>query len=301
MTAPLQSGTDCSSSGFNQRLAADRAQIERDVTGAGQVHVGGDGTAMLIASAYPPFEGVLDNGPLLRIALATGPSSPIVQHIDGARLEGTWRPGSLVISPPQGRGLAKTARTSIVGLALLPPKHGSQVELDLEHLTTLAAAFQDDPLLVSVITALHHEAAIHGVSTAFFDEGRALILRRLSELRGTVPKRRKAHPLSDPRYQRVLAYVEDHLAYNLPIAQLAQIAGMDASSFTRAMRARTGLAPYAWLTQLRMERASALLRSGLPVTQVAAMLGYANPGKFSSAYKRVTGYLPSRWMRAEEG
>lgn len=256
---------------------------------------------MLIASNYSPFEGALDNGPLLRVALATGPSSHIVQHIDGARLEGLWRPGSLVVSPPHGQGLARTARTSIIGLALLPPKRGNDAEFDIGHLTTLAGTFQDDPLLVSVITALHHEAAIHGVSTAFFDEGRALILRRLSELRGTVATRRRAHPLSDTRYERVLAYVEDRLAYNLSIAQLARIAAMDSSSFTRAMRARTGLPPYAWLTQCRMERAGALLRSELPVTQVAAMLGYANPGKFSAAYKRVTGYSPSCWKRTQEG
>ena len=300
MVAPLQPGTDFSDSGINPCTTADRTRIERHVADDGQVHANGDGTAMLIAAAYPPFEGEVHNGPFLRIALAMGPSSRLVQHVDGVRLEGAWRPGTLAISPPKARGIAKAGKTSMIGLALLPGRGESETGLVLGHIATLAGAFQDDALLVSVITAMHHEAAIHGASTAFFDEGRLLILRRLSELRGVRPNRRKVHPLSDMRYEHVLAYVEDRLAYDLSVAQLARIAGMDSSGFTRALRARTGLAPYAWLTQRRMDRAGALLRSGSSVTQVATMSGYANPGKFSSAFKRVTGVSPSRWKRAQE-
>ncbi len=253
---------------------------------------------MLLSTAYPPFEGAIENGPFLRIALAAVPSVGLVQHVDGARLEGLWRRGTIVISPPQSRGLARTGRTSMIGLAVLPPSDSDA--FDLDHVTALASAFQDDALLVSVITALHQEAEVHGASTAFFDEGTALILRRLAELRDVRANPRKAHPLSDIRYERVRAYVEEHLAHDLPVTRLAQIAGLDSSGFTRAMRARTGLAPYAWLTQRRMERAGALLRSGLTVTQVAAMSGYANPGKFASAFRRVTGQAPSSWQKANE-
>ncbi|MXP26922.1 helix-turn-helix domain-containing protein [Altererythrobacter indicus] len=300
MTALLRSGTDFSNSGINRCAAADRTRIEHHMKNADQVHANGDGTAMLISTDYPAFEGEVHNGPFLRIALATGPSSRLVQHIDGAALEGVWRRGTLAISPPNAQGFAKAGKTSMIGLALLPDPGEAESPLDLDHITALAGTFQDDGLLVSVITTLRHEAAIHGASTAFFDEGRSLILRRLAELRGARPGRRKSHPLSDLRYAQVLAYVEDRFAYDLSVAQLARVAGMDSSGFTRALRARTGLAPYAWLTERRMERAEALLRSGCSVTQVATMCGYSNPGKFSSAFKGVTGLLPSLWIRAQE-
>ncbi|MPT48366.1 MAG: AraC family transcriptional regulator [Sphingobium sp.] len=95
--------------------------------------------------------------------------------------------------------------------------------------------------------------------------------------------------------QWVLAFSEDRLADDLSVVQLAQVAGLDSSGFTRALRARTGLAPYAWLTERRMKRAFALLLTDLTVTHVAAMLGYSNPGKSASAFRRVTGYTPSQW------
>lgn len=300
MNTPLRSGTDGSDTGLNHRIAEDRARIEHHVAGDGLVHANVDGSAMLVSTSYPPFEGEVDNGPFLRIALATGPSTRLVQHIDGARLEGTWRPGTLAISPPYSRGMASAGKTAMVGLALMLPDGEDALRPDLDHLTALAGAFQDDALLVSVITALHHEATIHGASTAFFDAGQALILRRLAELRGIRPDHRKIHPLSDTRYERVLAFVEDRMAYDLSVAELARIAGLDSSGFTRALRARTGLSPYAWLTQRRMNRAIALLLSGLSVTQVAAMSGYGNPSKFSSAFRRVTGQVPSRWKETQK-
>lgn len=282
-------------------MADDRARIERHVAGDGLMHANDDGSAMLVSTSYSAFEGEVDNGPFLRIALSTGPSARLVQHVDGARLEGMWRPGTLAISPPHGRGVAKAGKTAMIGLALLPPGGADATELDLDHITGFAGAFQDDALLVSIITALHHEAAIHGASTAFFDAGQALVLRRLSELRGIPTLKRKARPLSDLRYERVRAFVEDRLASDLSVAELAQVAGVDSSGFTRALRARTGLAPYAWLTQQRMKRASVLLRSGLTVTQVAAMSGYGNPSKFASAFRRVTGYPPSQWRAVHRG
>lgn len=97
------------------------------------------------------------------------------------------------------------------------------------------------------------------------------------------------------RDDHILEYVEDRLAYDLPISRLARVAGLDNSCFTRAMRARTGLTPNAWLTEQRMKRARSLLQAGMSVTDVATMSGYANPGKFSAAFKRVTGFSPSTW------
>ncbi|MCJ2188274.1 helix-turn-helix transcriptional regulator [Novosphingobium beihaiensis] len=301
MIKPLQSGTDFSDPGFNQRAACDRARIEQHLTGHGQVHADDRGTSMLVSANYPPFEGEIDNGPFLRIALATGRAARILQQGGGARLEGLWRQGTLAISPPHSRGFAKAERTSMIGLALLPGSDGTEPDLDPDHVSALAGRFQDDALLVSVVTALHHEAAIHGASTAFFDAGRALILRRLMELKAGAPRReRQHHPLPDGRYNRVLDYVEESLGGDISVARMAKAAGLDSSGFTRALRARTGLPPYAWLTQRRMIRAQALLRTGMPVTQVATHVGYANPGKFASAFKRVTGHAPSRWVRLDE-
>ncbi|WCM28557.1 AraC family transcriptional regulator [Sphingomonas sp. QA11] len=101
------------------------------------------------------------------------------------------------------------------------------------------------------------------------------------------------HRLSHARLNRVLAYVDARLGDKLSVVDLAAVAGMDPSGFTRALRARTGLAPYAWLTGLRMTRAAQLIASGMPITQAASHVGYCNAGKFAAAFRRTLGYLPS--------
>lgn len=264
-----------------------------------------DGSAILISSDYPDFEGAIDNGPFLRLALANRSSTRLVHHVGDSRLEGLWCSGSLTISPPNAQGFARTGSMSVIGLALLPPDASTQFGdgggWDLDHVNALAGYFHDDEILVSILTALHYGASVHGASTAFFDHGKTLVLKRLSELKGFKTNVRKAYPLSDVRYSRVLQYVEDRLSYDLSVSEMAEIAGLDSSGFTRALQARTGMAPYAWLTHCRMQRAMALLHAGTSVTKVAAMLSYENPSKFSAAFKRVVGLSPSRWNRTEGG
>ncbi|MNW00509.1 Virulence regulon transcriptional activator VirF [compost metagenome] len=55
--------------------------------------------------------------------------------------------------------------------------------------------------------------------------------------------------------------------------------------------------PYAYLTQRRMHWAQQALQGGLSVTEVAMACGYANPSKFSAAFRRVVGVSPSTWSR----
>ncbi|KAG1433405.1 hypothetical protein G6F56_014608 [Rhizopus delemar] len=71
---------------------------------------------------------------------------------------------------------------------------------------------------------------------------------------------------------------------------------MQPSSFSRALRAATGLPPYAFLTRHRMQRAGAALAQGRNVTEGALASGYANPSKCSAAFRRVLGCSPSAWI-----
>lgn len=111
------------------------------------------------------------------------------------------------------------------------------------------------------------------------------------ELQGIYPEYEKIVPLLPVR-----CYVESRLADDIAVAEMAAVAGMDPTGFTRALRARTGLPPYAWLTERRMERACELLSASQKVTQVAHALGYANSGKFAAAFRRIIGANPTTWL-----
>ncbi|MDH4746210.1 AraC family transcriptional regulator [Sphingomonas sp. CBMAI 2297] len=255
------------------------------------------GAGLLIRAHYPAFEGEIANGPHLRLGLCTGRGTRLVQHRGGARLEGVWRPGTLAISPPGCVGTVSSGPTAMVGLALLPEAFPSMPAWDLDHLDHLSGRFVDDALIASVMVALGHEAALHGPSGAFFEHGVLLVLRRLAELRGAPVPKVPSHPLCERRYALLLDYVEWRLDGQVTVTAMAAAVGLDPSGFSRALKARTGVAPYAWLTRYRMQKAAELLVAGHSVMQVAIRVGYANPGKFAAAFRRVQGCAPSRFAR----
>lgn len=298
---PLRSGMECSDPGNDCPADRDRAGIVRAAPDGGMVFAALGGEAMVLRGRYSAFDGDVANGPYLRFGLCLSSSANLAQQIDGIRLEGRWQPGSVVVTPAGGHGLSRCSPVDMIGLAVLPSLPGDAAGPDALDPEALAGRFHHDPLLAAVIDALYCEAEIHGASTAFFEHGVALILRRLAELRLSPPRRGDPRPLSPARLARVRDYVEARLADDIPVADMAAVAGMDPSGFTRALRARTGLPPYAWLTRRRMERAAELLTAGWRVTRVAHALGYANSGKFAAAFRRVTGASPSMWQARRQG
>ena len=99
--------------------------------------------------------------------------------------------------------------------------------------------------------------------------------------------------LADRQLARVLEYMSVHFGRDLTLAELAREAGISIHHFVRRFRERTSLTPFAHLTRLRIETAQRLLRtSDMPVSEVAALCGYSNPGAFSSAFNRELGQSP---------
>jgi AraC-like DNA-binding protein len=48
-----------------------------------------------------------------------------------------------------------------------------------------------------------------------------------------------------------------------------------------------------------MGRAKILLEgTNLPIAEIAGMVGYGSSGKFSSAFRRTTGFLPAQYRHA---
>lgn len=78
------------------------------------------------------------------------------------------------------------------------------------------------------------------------------------------------------------------------VALLARRAGMGETAFRASVRARLGRSPREHIERLRLERAAYALRSSdLPVGDIAAAAGYADPFHFARAFRRVHGASPS--------
>jgi AraC family transcriptional regulator len=100
--------------------------------------------------------------------------------------------------------------------------------------------------------------------------------------------------LSKPQLRRVTDYVEEHLAEDLSLARLAEVAGISASHLKAQFKRSTGLPVHEYVVQRRVERAKALLLGGrLPASQVAAEAGFAHQSHMARCMRRVLGVTPS--------
>ncbi len=108
-----------------------------------------------------------------------------------------------------------------------------------------------------------------------------------------------SRPALDPRIRDALDHLERHFERTVSVASLAARSGLSPSRFAHRFRAEVGMPPLAWLERRRVAAACALLRaSGMPVAEIAAAVGYADPAYFSRVFRRRTGHAPAAWRRA---
>jgi len=74
---------------------------------------------------------------------------------------------------------------------------------------------------------------------------------------------------------------------------------MSAAHFSRQFRAAYGETPYSYLMTRRIERAMALLRAGVSVTDACMQVGCTSLGSFSSRFAEIVGETPTAYRRRE--
>ena len=80
---------------------------------------------------------------------------------------------------------------------------------------------------------------------------------------------------------------------------LAKRVGLSRAAFSTRFRNETGLAPGAYLKNLRLQRAADLLRgSDAEIAEAAEAAGYSSIPSFSKAFKAKFGASPHAWRRA---
>jgi AraC family transcriptional regulator len=123
------------------------------------------------------------------------------------------------------------------------------------------------------------------------------LLRQSSTLAGGAGN--APHSTAPRRLQRVLDYMEAHLADEIELDDLAGVAGSSRFHFSRAFREATGFPPYRYLVHRRINAAKTLLLTGdeLTLEQIAAQCGFKSSAQFSVMFKQVFGTTPSRFRR----
>lgn len=93
----------------------------------------------------------------------------------------------------------------------------------------------------------------------------------------------------------VIDAVEQRFAESLRLGDLAAAAGLGPSACRRLFRSVTGASPMEYLRQVRIRHAGVLLRSGLPLADVAARTGFCDAAHLARVFRRVSGGTPGAW------
>jgi AraC-like DNA-binding protein len=99
--------------------------------------------------------------------------------------------------------------------------------------------------------------------------------------------------------RRARDLIDREFARPLDVPAMARQALMSPAHFSRQFRAAYGETPYSYLMTRRIERAMALLRGGMSVTDACMTVGCTSLGSFSTRFTELVGETPSAYRGRE--
>ncbi len=99
--------------------------------------------------------------------------------------------------------------------------------------------------------------------------------------------------------RRIRLHVEAHLEETLRLDDVARLAGLSRSHFSRCFRNSFGVSFVRFVAGRRVARAAQLLLAGeQALSEIALVCGFADQSHFTRVFGQVTGESPMAWRRA---
>jgi AraC-like DNA-binding protein len=266
-----------------------------------------------------------------RIEFVTTPELPGVEQFKVDAVSRLWRwhhETYTVSSPPapvqvEWRYRSRLHRTEPVTVALMEP---GEVHVDVSKANRrerLRVLFLSPELIdaaareIGLGTGAVHwrdgqvvRPDIHGqlLRTHAALEADTTALERQTRVAHVVERLLSEHSDSGPRVQpartepgtvaRARAVLLDRWRDNVSLDELVAAAGIGRFRLIRAFRATLGLPPHAYQIRVRVARAMAMIRTGVPLVDVAGASGFTDQSHLARHFTRVVGVTPGRYRQA---
>lgn len=135
-------------------------------------------------------------------------------------------------------------------------------------------------------------ASSPGAEDRLLDGLRTLVREHGAEVRESVSDR--DHEV----VQRAQAYMHERFAHPVRLATVAALCGLSPFQLIRVFRRVVGVPPYAYLVQLRVNRAQSLLYQGTSVADVAYTCGFSDQSHLTRTFKKAVGVPPGQYVRS---
>jgi AraC-like DNA-binding protein len=154
--------------------------------------------------------------------------------------------------------------------------------------------YQDSLLTASISSAF---AAMHYQEPKIIQD--ACLDQMMNQLTHHITWRKTTQQNSKPLHIALLAQeiLHANLHVNIGLIEIAETLQVDRFHLTRAFKAVFGLAPHAYLIQLRLVRARALLAQGENPAEVANKLCFSDQSHLGRWFKRCYKFTPADYQR----
>jgi AraC family transcriptional regulator len=100
--------------------------------------------------------------------------------------------------------------------------------------------------------------------------------------------------LDKTRLERVCDYIRENIDRDISLDDVAGIACLSVFHFCRAFKTATGSSPFQFISNLRIEKAKALLEEkGVTIEEIALSAGFSSGANLARAFKKAVGLSPS--------
>jgi AraC family transcriptional regulator len=163
-----------------------------------------------------------------------------------------------------------------------------------------------DPLIYQMILSLTTELEL--TSDRLYAESMATalsvhLLQRYTTQKSTLQESTGGLPRH--KLSQAIEYIQDYLAEDLSVDAIAALVHMSPYHFSRLFKQSSGVSPYQYIIQCRIERAQQLLRENrvnlrnknLTIADIAYRVGFSNQSHLNRHFKRLLGVTPKEFLQ----
>ncbi len=241
--------------------------------------------------------------PKQTIGVALAPQDRVIWRVDGGSSQITQLlPGSVFLYSSSEFVWSYREQSSECVHVTLDPNLFSRVaaecslssHVEIEHRVLFA-----DPTILHVTQLFKSEVLNGGLAGKLYTESltNLLAVHLLRNYSGLETQPTLANgPLDVLKLNQLKDFIEEQLAEELTIADMATVVHMSQFHFARAFKTATGQPPHRYVPHQRIERAKVLLSvTRLPVAEVAYRVGFSNKSHFIAQFRKTTGTTPNAY------
>ena len=111
--------------------------------------------------------------------------------------------------------------------------------------------------------------------------------------------RKMKSDLSSGKYVKyACSYIENHMAYDLSVRDVADYVKLDRTHLYRLFKKHLGISPAKYLEDIRMKRVVDLMEyDSLSINQIALSSGFHDLSHFSKSFKKIFGMSPGKYRK----